>query len=161
MQSSPASHHVLPLRSKHSPQSPVLKHPLSMFFPTCERPSFTPVSEITETLKCASRTFIRTRRESAQQLLTPSNRVLLQKLTVVQLVNNSPRFTEPEGSLPCSYEPNIRPYPERVQSVHIFTPYFCNMYLNTILPPTPRSPTGLFPSGFSIRILYECLLPHM
>jgi hypothetical protein len=39
MQSSPASRHFLPLKYKHSPQHPVLKHPQSMFFPECERPS--------------------------------------------------------------------------------------------------------------------------
>jgi hypothetical protein len=35
MQSSPASHHF-PLRSKYSPQHPVLRHPQSLFFPYCE-----------------------------------------------------------------------------------------------------------------------------
>jgi len=33
MQSSPVSHHFLPLKSKYSPQHPVLKHPQSIFFP--------------------------------------------------------------------------------------------------------------------------------
>jgi hypothetical protein len=42
MQSSPASYHVLPLRSKYSPQHLVLKHSHSLFLPQCERPSFTP-----------------------------------------------------------------------------------------------------------------------
>jgi len=32
MESSPASCHFLPLRSKYSPQHPVLRHPQSMFF---------------------------------------------------------------------------------------------------------------------------------
>jgi hypothetical protein len=32
MRSSPASHHLLPPRSKYSPQHPVLKHPQSVFF---------------------------------------------------------------------------------------------------------------------------------
>jgi hypothetical protein len=31
MQFSPPSYHFMPLRSKHSPQHPVLKHPESMF----------------------------------------------------------------------------------------------------------------------------------
>ena len=35
-------------------------------------------------------------------LLTPWCRVLLEKLTGLQLVKNSPHFTEPEGSLPHS-----------------------------------------------------------
>jgi hypothetical protein len=33
MQLSPASRHVISLRSKYSPQHPVLKHPQSMFLP--------------------------------------------------------------------------------------------------------------------------------
>jgi hypothetical protein len=33
--------------------------------------------------------------------LTPWGRDLLEKLTVTQLVKNSPPFMEPEGSLPC------------------------------------------------------------
>jgi hypothetical protein len=41
MQFSPTSYHFIPLRSKYSPQRPVLKHPQSMFLPWCQRPSCT------------------------------------------------------------------------------------------------------------------------
>jgi hypothetical protein len=41
MQSSPASCHFLPLRSKYSPQHPVLRHHQSVSFPQDERYSFT------------------------------------------------------------------------------------------------------------------------
>jgi hypothetical protein len=34
------SYHFIPLWSKYSPQHPVLKHPLSMFLPYCQRSSF-------------------------------------------------------------------------------------------------------------------------
>jgi hypothetical protein len=34
MQFSPASYHFIPLRSKYSPQNPVLIHPQSILFPT-------------------------------------------------------------------------------------------------------------------------------
>jgi hypothetical protein len=37
------SRHFISLRSKYSPQHPVLKHLRSMFLPLCERPSFTPI----------------------------------------------------------------------------------------------------------------------
>jgi len=43
MDSSIASCHILPSRSKHSLQHPVIEHPQSTFFPLCERPSFTPI----------------------------------------------------------------------------------------------------------------------
>jgi hypothetical protein len=49
-------------------------------------------------------------------LLTPWSTVLLQKLTSLQLVKNSPHFMEPEGSSPHSQVPKICPYPEPVQS---------------------------------------------
>jgi hypothetical protein len=48
MQSSPASRHFLPLRSKYSPQHPVITHPQSMFFPYWKTPSFTPILSIKE-----------------------------------------------------------------------------------------------------------------
>jgi hypothetical protein len=43
MQFSPISRHFISLRSKYSPQHPVLKHPQSTFFPQYQRPSFTPI----------------------------------------------------------------------------------------------------------------------
>jgi hypothetical protein len=43
MQFSPTSCYFIFLRSKYSPQHPVLIHPQSMFFPWCLRPSFTPI----------------------------------------------------------------------------------------------------------------------
>jgi hypothetical protein len=36
-------HFVLPLRSRHYTQHSVFKCPQSMFLPSCERPSFTPI----------------------------------------------------------------------------------------------------------------------
>jgi hypothetical protein len=47
VQSSPSSRHFLPLRSRYSPQHPVLIHPQSMFLPQCERLSFTPIKNKT------------------------------------------------------------------------------------------------------------------
>jgi hypothetical protein len=35
VQLSPFSYYFIPLRSKYSPQHPVLKHPQSMLFPQC------------------------------------------------------------------------------------------------------------------------------
>jgi hypothetical protein len=43
MQFFASSYYILPLGYKYSPQHPVLKHPRSMSFPQCERPSFTPI----------------------------------------------------------------------------------------------------------------------
>jgi hypothetical protein len=39
----PLSCYFIPLRSKYSPQHPVLKHSPSMLFPWCYRSSFTPI----------------------------------------------------------------------------------------------------------------------
>ena len=49
-------------------------------------------------------------------LLTPWNRVLLEKLTGLQLVKKFPAFIEPEGSLPHSQASATRPYPGLAQS---------------------------------------------
>jgi hypothetical protein len=43
VQLSPFSRYFIPLRSKYSPQHPVLKHPQSVLFPLCYRPSFTAI----------------------------------------------------------------------------------------------------------------------
>ena len=45
-------------------------------------------------------------------LLTPWNRVLLEKLTGSQVVKKFPAFKEPEGSSPCSQLPATCTYPE-------------------------------------------------
>jgi hypothetical protein len=39
----PASHYIIPLRYKYSPQHSVLKYPRSLFFPKCQRLNFTPI----------------------------------------------------------------------------------------------------------------------
>jgi hypothetical protein len=49
-------------------------------------------------------------------LLTPRNRVLLEKLTGLHLVKKFPHFMEPEGSLPHSQVPATCLYPEPTQS---------------------------------------------
>jgi hypothetical protein len=46
-------------------------------------------------------------------LLTPHSTVLLDKLTGLQLVKESPHFMEPEGSLPHSQLPAISLYADR------------------------------------------------
>ena len=43
MQFSPLPRHLIPLRPKHLPQHPILKHPVPMFLPRCERPSSAPI----------------------------------------------------------------------------------------------------------------------
>jgi hypothetical protein len=71
----------------------------------------------------------------------------------------SQHFMEPEGSLPCSQEPSTGPYPEPDQSEttppHHYLPkiyeYFNIIHLRLGLP------SGLFPCGFPIYILYAFL----
>jgi hypothetical protein len=65
---------------------------------------------------------------------------------------------EPEGSLPCSQEPSTGSYPEPNQS----SPYHPNLSI-LILSTHLRLglPSGLFPSGFPINILYEFIFPYL
>jgi len=46
---------------------------------------------------------------------------------------------EPEGSLPCSQEPAIGPYPEPNESSPYHPTYFSKIHSNIILPPMLRS----------------------
>jgi hypothetical protein len=56
--------------------------------------------------------------------LNPRSRVLLEKLTVTQLVKKFPAFMGPEGSLPSSKDPATGPYPEPDKSgQHLLTRY--------------------------------------
>lgn len=45
MQLSPLSRHFISPRSRYSPQHSVLKHPPSMYFPECQRRSYTPLQD--------------------------------------------------------------------------------------------------------------------
>jgi len=70
-------------------------------------------------------------------LPTPCSRVLLDKLTGLQLVKKFPYFMEPEGSLPHSQVHVTCPYTQPARS----SPYlhFLKTNLNIILPSTPGS----------------------
>jgi hypothetical protein len=73
-------------------------------------------------------------------LLTPWNRVLLEKLTGLYLVKKSPRFIEPEGLLPLHNCPPPVSILSQPNPVHIPTYHFLKIHPNIILPPTPGSP---------------------
>jgi len=52
-QFSPVSCPFHPLRSHYLPQHSILQNPQPMFFPSCERPSFTPVQNNLFSLRLA------------------------------------------------------------------------------------------------------------
>ena len=83
-------------------------------------------------------------------LLTPWCRVLLEKLTGLQLSRNSQHFTEPEGSLPHSQaSATCLSWASQIQSIP--TSHFLEIYPNIIHPSTPRSPH----SSPSLRFPYQ------
>ena len=65
---------------------------------------------------------------------------------------------DPEGSLSHSQVLATCPYPEPAPSNPYPTTLFLKIHLNIILPSTPRSPSGLFPSSFSTKTLSRPLL---
>jgi hypothetical protein len=64
---------------------------------------------------------------------------------------------EPEGSLPHSQVPAICLYPETGQSSPYPKSHSLKIHINIILPYTPGSPQGLFPSSFPNKTLYTLL----
>jgi hypothetical protein len=75
---------------------------------------------------------------------------LLEELSIVQPLKNSPAFYGTRRFNTCSQEPSTGPYLERYQS-----------YLRSILILSTNLrlglPSGLFPSGFPTNILYAFL----
>ena len=76
-------------------------------------------------------------------LLTPLCRVLLEQLTGLQLVRNSPHFTEPKGSLPHSQASVTCLYPGPTQS----SPY-------TQIPP-PGDPFCYYPPIWDCHYIHK------
>jgi hypothetical protein len=84
--------------------------------------------------------------------LIPCNKVL-EKLTVIQLVN-----MEPEGSLQCLQVPITGPYPDPDAS----SPHLPTIFSKSILILSSRLlldlPSDLFPSGYTIKTIYAFLI---
>ena len=95
---------------------------------------------------------------SLTYLLTPWCRVLLEKLTGLQLVKNSPHFTEPEGSLPHYKLPPPFPILGQPNPVHTPTSHLLEIHPNIIHTFMPRSPQWYL----SLRFPYEDpISPHL
>jgi hypothetical protein len=61
---------------------------------------------------------------------------------------------KPVGSLPCSQEPSTNTYLNQINPVHTTPSYLSKIYFN-IVHLRLGLPSGLFPSGFPTKILYE------
>ena len=70
---------------------------------------------------------------------------------------NSPHFTEPEGSLPHSQASATCLYPGPAQSSPYTHIHLLEIHPNIIHPSTPRSPQWFLPSGFPSKTLYTSL----
>ena len=94
-------------------------------------------------------------------LITPWNRVLLEKLTGSQLVKKFPTFMEPKGSSLHLQVPATCPYAEPDLSSPCPQSHFLKIHLNSIL----LSMSGSFKWSLSLRFPhqnpeYTSLLPH-
>jgi len=91
--------------------------------------------------------------------LTPSNRVLLQKLTGSHPIQKFPAFYNLKGSLPHSQQPTTCPYPQPDQSSPC--PLHSTSWRSILILSSHLClglPSGLFPSGFPTKTLYAPLL---
>ena len=82
-------------------------------------------------------------------LLTPWCRVLLEKLTGLQLVKKFPAFHGTRRFITTPVSILRQPNP-----VHIPTSHLLEIHPNIIHSPTPRSLQWSFPSGFPTKNLY-------
>ena len=87
-------------------------------------------------------------------LLTPWYRILLEKLTGLQLIKKFPHFTEPEGSLPHSQASPPVSILGQPNPVHIPTSHLLEIHPNIIHPFTPRSPQWSPSLRFPHKTLY-------
>jgi hypothetical protein len=85
--------------------------------------------------------------------------VLVQKLTVTQLVKKFPAFYyKPEGSLPCSHEsPSLVTILSQLNPIHNFPPYFFKVHYNIILPSAPGSSKWFLHSNFPTSVLWALI----
>ena len=95
----------------------------------------------------------------ALNLLTPWSRVLLEKLTVCQLVKKFPTFYETRRFITV-FTSALHLSLSRVSSIQSITPHPISWTSILILPSHLRLclPSGLFPSGFPTKTLYTPLL---
>jgi hypothetical protein len=92
-------------------------------------------------------------------LLTPRNRVLLEKLTGLQLVNKFPAFYGTRRFITAFASARHCPYPEPGQSSPIS--HILNIHHNIILPFTPGLPKWSLSFRFLHQnTLYFSPLPH-
>ena len=93
--------------------------------------------------------------------LTPHSTVLLEKLTVSQLVNKFPTFYGTRRFI-TTFKSAHKLYHSRLDPDHTPTSYFLKLHLNIILPSMPQSPKWTLSLRFPHQNLeYASPLPDM
>jgi hypothetical protein len=91
--------------------------------------------------------------------LTPSSTVLLEKLTVTQLVKNFPIFTKPKGSSNCSQQPATGgPVLSHINLIHLLNPISLRSTLILSCHQHQGLRSDLIPSGLPNKCLSTFLI---
>jgi hypothetical protein len=128
MQSSPASCHFLTLRSKYSPQHPVLRHLRSVL----------PLVLETMSLSCMLRSI----------RLTLWSRALLENLIITKLVKKLTFYGISKFYFRVQKKPTTGSYPKPVESSHNLTSYSLKFHFNIIFHYMFRSSKRYVSFGF-------------
>jgi len=93
--------------------------------------------------------------------LLQQSRVTVGRLTLPQIINNSPHFKEPDTSLRVHNSLPPVPILSKINPVHALSSIYFKLHFNIILPSTLRNSNATVPSDFPTKTLYTPLFKQL